>query len=543
MRKPSTTAMVIVAVAAITIVWGPACAGTADISPEQTGSGAPSYSPAPGTYSTSQLVSLSSPTPGAEILFTTDGTEPSPSSTIYAEPFAVASTTVVKAFARAQGYADSAVVTATYVISDSDSTPAPPSAAASPAFTPTAGTYATAQLISLTSSTYGADIFYTLDGSDPSGAWSAYSAPFPVSSTTTIKAFARAQGYADSPVTAATYVISASGPTAPPPLAGSPVFDPAAGTYASAQLISLSSTTSGAQIFYTVDGSMPSASSSAYSTPLLVSSTTTVKAFARAPGHADSPIASATYTIAPGEPIEPDYAALLSSMASKAWFFGHRSVGSNIMDGLGRLLAAYPGSGLTRTYLINGSPRAGQFADAQVGANQNPYSKISSDHEVTQAPSFETHIRSGGAGTADFALMKLCYVDIADSANMDTRAEVDALFALYQQTLAELEADHPSIRFLHVTEPLLAASMPGAVQTNTLREYFNDKLRAAYGDRVFDLADWESRDRSGNLILSSGVRVLYPEWTSDGGHLSTAGGDYVARKMVEFLAGHVTTLR
>lgn len=76
-----------------------------------------------------------------------------------------------------------------------------------------------------------------------------------------------------------------------------PTFTPAAGTYTSAQSVTLADTTAGATIRYTRDGSTPSATSTLYSAPISVTATTTVKAIAIKSGLADSAVASATYTI------------------------------------------------------------------------------------------------------------------------------------------------------------------------------------------------------------------------------------------------------
>ena len=75
-----------------------------------------------------------------------------------------------------------------------------------------------------------------------------------------------------------------------------PNFTPAAGTYYEAQSVQLKSNTEGANIFYTLDGSEPSASSTAYSAPIAVSATTTIKAIA-IKGEKSSDIAEAKYEI------------------------------------------------------------------------------------------------------------------------------------------------------------------------------------------------------------------------------------------------------
>ena len=75
-----------------------------------------------------------------------------------------------------------------------------------------------------------------------------------------------------------------------------PTFSVAEGTYYATQNVSLSAA-DGATIYYTTDGSEPTSASSSYSTPLSISSTTTVKAFAVKADCVDSEVASATYTI------------------------------------------------------------------------------------------------------------------------------------------------------------------------------------------------------------------------------------------------------
>lgn len=76
-----------------------------------------------------------------------------------------------------------------------------------------------------------------------------------------------------------------------------PVFNPAAGAYASAQEVSITCATEGAVIKYTTDGSVPTPESAAYTGPIHVSVTTTIKAIAIKEGMDTSAVASATYTI------------------------------------------------------------------------------------------------------------------------------------------------------------------------------------------------------------------------------------------------------
>jgi hypothetical protein len=76
-----------------------------------------------------------------------------------------------------------------------------------------------------------------------------------------------------------------------------PTFSPAAGTYSEEQTVTISTPTSGATIYYTTNGSTPTTASTAYTTPITVSSTETVKAISYFPGWATSSVGSAAYTI------------------------------------------------------------------------------------------------------------------------------------------------------------------------------------------------------------------------------------------------------
>jgi N-acetylneuraminic acid mutarotase len=80
---------------------------------------APTFSVAPGTYGSTQAVTLNDALPGANIYYTTDGRTPTTDSTIYTDPITVSlysTTETVNAIAGAPNYFDSAVASATYVI-------------------------------------------------------------------------------------------------------------------------------------------------------------------------------------------------------------------------------------------------------------------------------------------------------------------------------------------------------------------------------------------------------------------------------------------
>ena len=77
-----------------------------------------------------------------------------------------------------------------------------------------------------------------------------------------------------------------------------PSFSPATGTYTSTQTVTLSCATVGSEIYYTLDGTIPTASSNKYNSAINIGETKTIKAIAKN-GSDYSNVASATYTIYP----------------------------------------------------------------------------------------------------------------------------------------------------------------------------------------------------------------------------------------------------
>jgi len=76
----------------------------------------PTFWPVAGSYSPTQLVTISDSTAGATIYYTTDGTTPTQSSSVYAAPVSVAANTTLKALAAATGANPSGVAIADYAI-------------------------------------------------------------------------------------------------------------------------------------------------------------------------------------------------------------------------------------------------------------------------------------------------------------------------------------------------------------------------------------------------------------------------------------------
>jgi lysophospholipase L1-like esterase/streptogramin lyase len=168
----------------------------------------PSISPIEGTYTEDQSVSISCATDDATIRYTVDGSTPSASNgTTYSGPFTASATVLVKAVASKGGHNNSAVAQAVITIDYPD--------AATPTFSPVAGSYPDTQNVTISTVTSGTTIRYTTDGSTPTTSHgTVYTAPVAVAATSTLKAIAYGSGLDNSAVASAAYTI------------GDAVFDP-----------------------------------------------------------------------------------------------------------------------------------------------------------------------------------------------------------------------------------------------------------------------------------------------------------------------------
>jgi hypothetical protein len=119
-----------------------------------------------------------------------------------------------------------------------------------------------------------------------------YSGAISISSTgTVLKIIAGGTGFTDGTVSSQTYTLTVANPT----------FAPIAGTYFGTQSVTISTSTSGATITYTTDGStpVPGSNGTVYAFPVLVSTSQTLKAVGSLSGFNNSSAGSAGYTINP----------------------------------------------------------------------------------------------------------------------------------------------------------------------------------------------------------------------------------------------------
>jgi hypothetical protein len=112
-----------------------------------------------------------------------------------------------------------------------------------------------------------------------------------------------------------------------------PTFNPSPGPYPSPQSVTISTTTSGASIRYTTDGSIPTSSVGTLynNTPVAVNTTLTLKAIAYKTGSTDSAVTSGTYTISGGGSNTAVFVAT-DSATQGSWKGVYGANGYNVID-------------------------------------------------------------------------------------------------------------------------------------------------------------------------------------------------------------------
>jgi subtilisin family serine protease len=239
----------------------------------------PICSPDGGSYVTDQTVTLTSKTSGATIRYTTDNTNPSPSyGTIYTGPITITSSTSIRSIAYKSGLIDSNISIRSFSFT-----------AAAPTFSPSNNVISTDQLVTISSLTPGALIRYTTDDSYPtSSVGTIYTEPITISKTSTIKAIA----YLNKTGWNASYVTSSYFSY----FTANPVVTPLGGYYTAPQSILITTSTPGATIRYTTDGTLPTSTyGTIYTNQINISDTTIIKAIAYKPGCLDTGVLVTPY--------------------------------------------------------------------------------------------------------------------------------------------------------------------------------------------------------------------------------------------------------
>lgn len=248
---------------------------------------APAFDLESGTYLDGNVVHMATQEPGATIHYTTDGSTPDSSSTVYSpdEGVVLDRNMALKAIAVKEGLVDSNVTEVLYKVQVN-----------APSIDLKAGTYGIDQETGITCSTAGAQIYYTTNGTSPveSSTRIPYNQRIAVDRNVSIKVFAEKEGLEPSEVVSATYAFQCA----------APVFNLDSGEFRNAQVVTISTSTVGGGIFYTTDGSDPSLISSKYEgSSLSMDGTSTVRAFVAKDGWNPSSIVEREYSFVCADPV------------------------------------------------------------------------------------------------------------------------------------------------------------------------------------------------------------------------------------------------
>lgn len=261
----------------------------------------PVITPPTGTYTGAQMVTITCATPGASIYYSPTGNIPvvgASHTRIYTGPFQLLQSGTIRAIGVLPGSNNSGVAVSFITISN-------PAIVANPTISPNGGTFDGSVTVSLSTNPGDATIYYTTNGNVPlldpfpNSFTKIYTGPFTLTATSTVRAIGVKAGLLNSGVSVANFVVNALSVVSPV------VFSPAPGVYGGSQTVGMSTSTSGAAIYYTTNGNIPrfdvpNSFTKLYSGPITLNTSTTIRAVATKTGFQNSPVSVGIYTISPG---------------------------------------------------------------------------------------------------------------------------------------------------------------------------------------------------------------------------------------------------
>ena len=240
------------------------------------------------------------------------------------------------------------------------------------------------------------------------------------------------------------------------------------------------------------------------------------------------------------ESLEKVTDAAWENLSQKKIYFGHQSVGNNIIDGIEMLVKLNPSIKLNIAKTTDKADFSrGIFAHSLIGGNTNPQSKVAD---------FVKNLDSGIGTTAEAAGLKFCYIDF------NGRTDAQKLFGEYKKSIDEIKKKYPNLTIIHFTVPLLKVqsgpkawvkkilgrTLDGTVD-NIKRLEYNALLEKEFAgkDPIFDISKAESTYPDGRreTFIKDGKTyfAMVPAYTNDGGHLNENGKKVVAEQFLLFM--------
>jgi hypothetical protein len=229
------------------------------------------------------------------------------------------------------------------------------------------------------------------------------------------------------------------------------------------------------------------------------------------------------------------------SLSTKKIYFGHQSVGNNIMDGVAKVTTQdhLPSIRIVESDDPSVLNRA-VWAHSQIGKNGDPFSKIEA---------FKENLRKGIGDKADIAFFKFCFWDIRSF------TDIGKVFRTYKETMDELKREYPNVTFVHFTVPLMSHSdslsanirrtfglKVGFDEDNIKRNELSQLILKEYAGKepVVDIALYESTlpDMTRTFFTRGTEHYYYlaSAYTNDGGHLNEEARKWAAEQVLIILA-------
>ena len=201
--------------------------------------------------------------PGAEMRFTTDGTVPTVTSLVLTNPYLVTRSQTLIVVATAPGSLPSEPGVATYTCVVAD-----------PVATPVSGVFLTTATVHVSSTTPGATLRFTVDGTAPTDSSPVWAADLPLTTSTALSWRAFRAGWTASGVTTGTWSIQTPMPTVDVP----------SGTYNMDMAVLATPAQSGTTLRFTTDGTVPDAQAATITGALTINRSQTVTVVAQRDG-------------------------------------------------------------------------------------------------------------------------------------------------------------------------------------------------------------------------------------------------------------------
>jgi hypothetical protein len=241
--------------------------------------------------------------------------------------------------------------------------------------------------------------------------------------------------------------------------------------------------------------------------------------------------------------MDPDISNKLKIIGESHIYFGHQSVGENIVSGLKDIISESKQSGLRVSDLQNTIPDNNYFLHSKIGNNGDPQSKFIE---------FAAKVNALSDKKLEIAMMKLCFVDFNKGTN------IESIFNSYVKMVDSLQKKYPSLTIIHITVPLkspptLIIKIKALIKNrniddpedNITRNRYNELILSKYPQEyIFDLAKAESTypdDRRESVSVNGmSSYSLIKEYTDDGGHLNKVGQRIIAEKLINKLFQIIT---